>query len=150
MKFWVTTPMGASAMVVDSSALLAVLFGEEDSASYIEALAAGERKYISSLNLFEAAVVVEARKGENGAKAFTALTANAELEVLPFDASQAEIALAAWRRFGRGRHPAGLNLGDCAAYALAITLNERLLFKGTGFTRTDVAIYPAVSGNSEV
>jgi len=134
-------------MVVDSSALLAVLFGEEDSASFIEALATGERKYISSLNFFEAAVVVEARKGENGAKAFSSLTANAELEVLPFDAGQAEIALAAWRRFGKGRHPAGLNLGDCAGYALAVTLNELLLFKGEDFSQTDVAVYPAVSGD---
>ena len=58
--------------------------------------------------------------------------------------------LAAWRRFGKGRHPAGLNLGDCAAYALALPLNERLPFKGNDFVKTDVAIYPVVSGDTEV
>lgn len=63
----------------------------------------------------------------------------AECAVLPVDSGQAEIAMAAWRRFGKGRHPAGLNLGDCAAYALASTLNDSLLYKGGDFSKTDVA-----------
>lgn len=82
---------------------------------------------------------MEARKGEPGAEAFSALMASAEIEVLPFDASQAEVALQAWRRYGKGRHPAGLNIGDCAAYALAQTLDQHILFKGDDFGKTDLA-----------
>jgi ribonuclease VapC len=63
----------------------------------------------------------------------------AGIEVIAFDSGQAEIALDAWRRYGRGRHPAFLNLGDCAAYALAKTLNDELLFKGGDFAKTDLA-----------
>ena len=128
-------------MVVDSSAVSAVLFGEADGPLYIDALSAGERKFMSAFSLLESAVVVEARKGDAGSQAFSALMANAEIEVLPFDAGQAEIAMAAWRRFGRGRHKAALDIGDCISYALAITLNQRLLFKGDDFTHTDVAAY---------
>ncbi len=128
-------------MVVDSSAVIAVLFGEDDGPLYTDALSAGERKFMSAFSLLESAVVVEARKGEKGAQAFSALMANAEIEVLPFDAGQAEIALAAWRRYGRGRHRAALNIGDCASYALAATLNQRLLYKGDGFPHTDAAGY---------
>jgi ribonuclease VapC len=125
-------------MVVDSSAVFAVLLGEEDSDRYIEALASSERKFMSAVNRLEASIVAEARKGQSGAKGFTRLMTAAEIEVLPFDAGQAEIALDAWRRFGRGRHKASLNLGDCAAYALAKTLNESLLFKGEDFKHTDL------------
>ncbi len=124
-------------MVVDSSAIAAVLFDESDNDPYIEALASRERKFMSAVNRLEAGIVVESRKGETGASALASLMANAEIEVLPFDASQAEVALSAWRRYGKGKHPAGLNLGDCAAYALAITLDQRLLFKGDDFTKTD-------------
>lgn len=126
-------------MVVDSSAIAAILFGEPDSEFYIDALASGERQFMSAVNRMEAGMVMESRKGSAGASALAALVANAEIEVLPFDAGQAEVALAAWRRYGKGRHPAGLNLGDCAAYALAITLDQRLLYKGDDFSKTDVA-----------
>lgn len=126
-------------MVVDSSALSALLFGEEGSERFAAGLASPGRKYMSALNRLETAIVVEARKGEAGAKALSALLAHAGIEVLPFDSGQAEIALDAWRRYGKGRHPAGLNLGDCAAYALASTLNQALLFKGDDFTKTDIA-----------
>ncbi len=127
-------------MVVDSSAISAILFRESDSEHFIQALASSDRKFMSAVNRLEACIVLESRKGSAGASALAALMANAEIEVLPFDASQAEVALAAWRRYGKGRHPAGLNLGDCAAYALAITLDQRLLFKGDDFARTDVAV----------
>jgi len=128
-------------MVVDSSALVAVLFGEEDADRLLDALAAEEDKYMSSLNYLEASIMTASRKGDPGSKALAALIANARIEVLPFDASQSEIALDAWRRYGKGRHPAALNLGDCAAYALAITLGQKLLFKGEDFPQTDVACY---------
>ncbi len=94
---------------------------------------------MSAVNRLEASIVIEARKGAAGAKAFSRLMSVAGIEVMPFDAGQAEIALDAWRRYGRGRHKASLNLGDCAAYALAKTLNEVLLFKGDDFPHTDIA-----------
>ncbi|MFA6508133.1 MAG: type II toxin-antitoxin system VapC family toxin [Treponemataceae bacterium] len=126
-------------MVVDSSAISAVLFEETDAEKFIYALAAPERKFMSAMNRLETAIVVEARKGEAGAKALAECMVLSEIEVIPFDSGQAEIALAAWRRFGKGRHPAALNLGDCAAYALASVMNEPLLFKGDDFSKTDVA-----------
>ncbi len=129
-------------MVVDSSAVLAFLLGEPDGDLYLEALASPERKLMSSLNHLEAAIVMEARKGPKGAAALSSLLVNAAIEILPFDASQSEIALAAWRSFGKGNHPAALNLGDCAAYALAATLNESLLCKGQDFPKTDIVLYP--------
>jgi len=127
-------------MVVDSSALLAILFGEPEADAFIEALAAPDRKFMSAVNKLEAMIVVEARKGAEGAVALVGLLAAAEIEIIPFDSGQAEIAMAAWRRYGRGRHQAGLNLGDCAAYALASTLNDALLFKGGDFSQTDIAV----------
>ena len=126
-------------MVVDSSALLAILFGEPEVDAFIEALAAPDRKFMSAVNKLEAMIVVEARKGAADAAALIKLIATAEIEIIPFDSGQAEIAMAAWRQYGRGRHQAGLNLGDCAAYALASTLNKPLLFKGEDFSKTDIA-----------
>ena len=125
-------------MVIDSSALLTILFGESDAGDFINALAYPGRKYMSSVNKLEVSIVVEARKGEAGSAALARLLATAEVEAIPFDSGQAEIAMAAWRRFGKGRHPAGLNLGDCAAYALASTLNDSLLYKGEDFSKTDL------------
>lgn len=126
-------------MVIDSSAIAAILFDESGSRTYIDALAAPGRKFMSAMTKLEASIVVEARKGEPGARAFIRLMAAAEIEVIAFDSGQAEIAHDAWRRFGKGRHEAALNLGDCASYALAVLLNEKLLFKGDDFTKTDVA-----------
>jgi ribonuclease VapC len=126
-------------MVIDSSAVSALLFREADAERFGTALSGGDRKFMSAFNRLEAAIVVEARKGEPGAKALAELLAVSEVEMVPFDAGQAEIALDTWRRYGKGRHPAGLNMGDCAAYALAATLNQALLFKGTDFAKTDVA-----------
>lgn len=126
-------------MVIDSSALLSILLGESDAQTFVEALASPDRKYMSAMNKLEAAVVVEARKGEAGARLFSRLLVTAQIEVIAFDSGQAEIALDSWRRYGKGRHPACLNIGNCAAYALARTLNDTLLFKGDDFSKTDVA-----------
>ncbi len=126
-------------MVIDSSAVVSILFGEAEAASMIDALALPERKLMSSVTRLESAIVVEARKGEAGARDLAMLMAEASIEVVAFDASQAEVALDAWRRYGKGQHPAGLNFGDCAAYALAAVAHEGLLFKGGDFARTDVA-----------
>jgi ribonuclease VapC len=129
-------------MVIDSSALHTILFGESDAGDFIDALANPGRKFMSSVNKLEASIVVEVRKGSAGAAALVKLLATAEIEVIPLDSGQAEIAMAAWRRYGRGRHPAGLNLGDCAAYALASTLNDSILYKGEDFSKTE--LLPAI------
>lgn len=129
-------------VVIDSSALLAILLGEPDAQSYIDTLSLPDRKFMSAINKLETYMVVEARKGLAGAGLCAKLFVTARIEIIAFDSSQSEVALDAWRRFGKGRHPAGLNIGDCAAYALARTLNEPLLYKGDDFIRTDVA--PAI------
>jgi ribonuclease VapC len=129
-------------MVIDSSAIFAVLFGELEAPRFLRALASTDRKLMSAVGHLESAIVVEARKGAVGAKSFASLVAQAGIEVVAFDASQAEVALDAWRRYGKGRHPAALNLGDCAAYALAAVTNEELLFKGEDFSNTDIAERP--------
>lgn len=126
-------------MVVDSSAVAAILFAEDDSPLFIEALSRPGRRLMSAVNRLECSIVAEARKGQAGATAFSRLMAAAGVEVVAFDAGQAEIALDAWRRFGKGRHAAGLNLGDCAAYALSKLSNEALLCKGEDFPLTDLA-----------
>ena len=99
---------------------------------------------MSAVGHLESAIVVEARKGTVGAKAYANFIAQADIEVVAFDASQAEVALDAWRRYGKGRHPAALNLGDCATYALAAVAGESLLFKGEDFSKTDIAEWPHV------
>ena len=129
-------------MVIDSSAIMAVLFGEPEAPGFLRALASDERKLMSAVGHLESAIVVEARKGEAGAKSHAILLARAGVEVVAFDASQAEVALDAWRRYGKGRHPAALNLGDCATYALAAVANDSLLFKGGDFAKTDIAEAP--------
>lgn len=126
-------------MVVDSSALIAILLGEPEADEFIEVLSRPERRFMSAFNWLETAIVIEARKGLEGDRLLNELTSGGGFEIMPFDTGQAEVALDAWRRFGKGRHPAGLNMGDCAAYALSRTLNQALLFKGADFPQTDVA-----------
>ena len=118
---------------------MAVLFGEPEAPGFLQALASDGPKLMSAVGHLESAIVAEARKGEAGAKSYASLFAEAGIEVVAFDASQAEVALDAWRRYGKGCHPAALNLGDCASYALASVCNQALLFKGAEFAKTDVA-----------
>lgn len=126
-------------MVVDSSALAAVLFGEDDSGVYRRALSQPGRKYMSVVSRLEIAIVVEARKGSAGTKLLADLLSATEIEEIAFDSSLAQVAFDAWRRWGRSRHRAALNLGDCASYALAKVLNQNLLFKGSDFSQTDIS-----------
>jgi ribonuclease VapC len=88
--------------------------------------------------VLEAAIVIEAKLGEAGGAQLDLWLYKADVEIVPVDAAQAEEARRAWRRFGKGRNPAGLNFGDCFSYALATTRSERLLFKGDDFARTDI------------
>lgn len=125
-------------MVVDTSVLIAVLFGEEDASGYLEMLASAPKLFMSSFTWFETCAVVEVRKGEKGLKRCAELVTDLGIDIIPFDTGQAEIAFDAWRRYRKGVPPARLNLGDCASYALARTLNRQLLYKGEDFSKTDI------------
>jgi ribonuclease VapC len=126
-------------MVVDTSALLAVLFGEPEADRISRAVASDPRRLATAFSVLEAAIVVEARKGESGGRELDLLLHRIDLESVPLTASHVEVARDAWRKFGRGNHPANLNIGDCCAYALARVSGEPILFKGDDFARTDVA-----------
>ena len=125
-------------MIVDTSAVLAVLFGEPDARRYEKAIAEAWPRRMSAVGLLEAAMVVESRGGIAAGYELDMFLKGAEVELVSVTAEQAQAARRAWRRFGKGNHPAGLNFGDCFAYALAETNNEPLLFKGEDFTRTDI------------
>jgi ribonuclease VapC len=125
-------------MVIDTSALIAILFGEPEALSFSRAVADESRKLISAFNALETGIVVEARKGEAGGRELDLLLHRAQIEIVAMNADQAELARAAWRKYGKGNHPAGLNIGDCCAYALAKYSGEPLLFKGNDFGQTDI------------
>ena len=125
-------------MVVDSSAVLAILLNEPERDEFVDALSAAAVRLMSSVNVLEAAVVVSSRKGPHGGRELDLLLHRAEIDVTPFTTDHLRLARDAYERYGKGRHPAGLNLGDCCAYALARYSREPLLFKGNDFPRTDV------------
>jgi ribonuclease VapC len=125
-------------MIVDTSAIMAILRQESDASAFGAALAREPRTGISAATLVELCMVAESRAGAAMWAEIETLMADAAIEVAPFTAEQAALACEGWRRFGKGRHPAGLNLGDCFAYALARQRDEPLLFKGEDFARTDV------------
>jgi ribonuclease VapC len=125
-------------MIVDTSALLAILFDEPDAERYARALAEADTMRVSAGNFVEAAVVVEAQTHAGGRGQFDTLIRRAGIVLEPFTEEQAHIARQAYTGFGKGRHPAGLNFGDCFAYALAKATAEPLLFKGPDFSKTDV------------
>ena len=125
-------------MVIDTSALIAILFGEPEALFFSRAITQGSRKLISAFNALETGIVVEARKGEAGGRELDLLLHRAQIEVVAMNADQAELARVAWRKYGKGNHPAGLNIGDCCAYALAKYSGEPLLFKGNDFSQTDI------------
>ena len=97
---------------------------------------------MSVVSFVEASMIIESRFGPDGIRDLDLFMAKAKIELIPVDAEQGHVARTAFRDYGKGRHPAGLNFGDCFAYALAKTLDERLLFKGTDFAPTDVATRP--------
>lgn len=126
-------------MVVDSSAVIAVLDNEDDAATFAEAIDAADRLVMSAVNVHETAVVLRHRHGQPATERFWRYLAGNDIEVAPFDEDQARAASEAFGRYGKGIHSkARLNLADCAAYALAKSLSAPLLFKGNDFTHTDV------------
>jgi len=127
-------------VVIDTSALLAILFGEPEAEDFARAIADDPRPLVSACSVLESAVVLLVRKGVDGPSLLDALIQAARLRTVSMNADQAVIARSAYTRFGKGRHPAGLNLGDCCSYALARASGEPLLFKGKDFAQTDVAL----------
>jgi ribonuclease VapC len=125
-------------VIVDTSALVAVILGEPDAEAQLARMAGAETLALSAATLAEALIVVEARQGREAATDLVALLAELEAEIASLDEDQAELAASAWRRFGKGRHPAALNLGDAFSYALAAARGEPLLFKGRDFSATDI------------
>lgn len=125
-------------MVVDTSALLAILFDEAEGRTFADALEAASVRALSVVSFVEASMVVEVRVGAAGVRLLDELIEAAGLELVAVDVAQARAARSAFERFGKGRHVAALNFGDCFSYALARTLDEPLLFKGDDFARTDV------------
>ncbi len=125
-------------MVIDTSALLAILFDEPERPAFTRLIAADPVRLVSAVSRVETAMVVTSRKGEPGRKAMERLMAEAEITTEAVTGKQGEIALAAFLRFGKGQHRAALNLGDIFAYALARDRGEPLLFKGEDFAATDI------------
>ncbi len=126
-------------IAVDASAICAIVFGEPERAAFLAALEAADNALISPVNRWEAAVSVHRRRpGVAGERVVQDILTRAGIGVADIGAAEAEAAFDAWRNFGKGRHPAGLNLGDCFAYALAKSRDLPLLFKGDDFAKTDV------------
>jgi ribonuclease VapC len=127
-------------MVVDTSALMAVLLAEPEADSFLQAFQASQVKLISTATLVEAKIVVARALGEPGLQHLDLLLQKAEIDPVPLQLEHVHWALRGWRQFGKGRHRAALNLGDCFSYALAMATAEPLLFQGDDFGLTDVAI----------
>src|SRR4029453_17621557 len=126
-------------MVIDTSALLALLLDEPEAEAFRTAVEDDTTRLVSAATLLETALVIGARKGEPGGRELDLLIHKAEIVVVPVDTEHVSEARKAYRRFGKGRHAAGLNFGDLFAYALARSSGEPLLFKGDDFSKTDVS-----------
>ena len=125
-------------MIVDTSALLAVFFEEPEAEDFARAIAGAEVSRMSAVNLLEAGIVADSQTDPRTGRQLDALVANFRLRIEPVTEEQVRIARQAYLDLGRGYHPAGLNFGDCFAYALAKATGEPLLFKGDDFRQTDV------------
>ena len=125
-------------MIIDTSAVMTILFGEIGSERYDGTIAGAAPCRMSIVNFVEAAMVLEGRIGTPAGQALDDYLAASNIELVPVTLEQAQAARRAWRRFGKGNHPAGLNFGDCFAYALAEVTREPLLFKGRDFELTDI------------
>jgi ribonuclease VapC len=128
-------------MVLDTSALLAIALGEDERDRFIELIEADPVRLISTGSILEASMVFEVRFG--AVLDLDLLGDRLGLETVPFSFEQMEAARRGWRTYGRGRHPAALNFGDCFAYGLATSTGEPLLFKGDDFRQTDVLVVAA-------
>ena len=125
-------------MVIDTSALLAILQDEPERRAFNEAIESADIRSVSAASFVEVSIVIESRYGPDGIRDLDLFLSKAEIKLIPVDAEQAFVARQAFRQFGKGRHAACLNFGDCFSYALAKSLGEPLLFKGEDFSKTDL------------
>jgi ribonuclease VapC len=125
-------------MIIDTSAVLAILLEEPEEEDFLEMVANADVRMMSAASVLETGIVLEGRNGEAAGREFDLFVNQAKIEVIPVDLDQVETARIAWRKYGKGRHPAALNFGDCFAYALAKVLGEPLLAKGRDFPQTDI------------
>lgn len=127
-------------MVIDTSALTAILRKEADRDSLLQALVKAPRRLLSSVTALETSMVIEGRHGREAVADLELFLYTAQIEIVAFDAKQYELAQRAWRKYGKRNHPAGLNLGDCCVYALAKLTGEPVLSKGSDFPLTDLPL----------
>jgi ribonuclease VapC len=125
-------------MIIDTSAILAILFDEDDAKTYANAIAGAASCRVSAATFVEAAIVIEAQTKNGGSRQLDAFVRRAAVVIEPVTEEHAHVARQAFVDYGKGRHPAGLNYGDCFSYALAKAAGEPLLFKGKGFAKTDL------------
>lgn len=125
-------------MVIDTSALIAYLEQEPGADRIEQKLLEADRLSISTATIVECGIVIEARRGDAGGRELDLLLHRLGVEIVAVDEAQAELARSAYRRFGKGRHPAALNFGDCFSYALAQSIDQELLYIGHDFDSTDV------------
>ncbi len=125
-------------MVIDTSAVVAILFGEEDAGRFSAAIESDPTRLMSAASVLEASLVIESELGEEGERELDFLLLKAGIETVPFNEEQLKRARHAFRTYGKGRHAAALNFGDCFSYAASKTTGEPLLFKGDDFAMTDV------------
>jgi ribonuclease VapC len=127
-------------MVIDSSALAAIFFFEPEREKFLEAIVGAESRLLSAASVVETGMVLEGRQGSSAGREFDLFVLRSGLQIVAVDADQAELARSAWRRFGKGHHPAALNFGDCFVYALAKAYGEPVLGKGIDFALTDITM----------
>ena len=127
-------------MIIDTSALVSILDQEPEAERLAHAIATASERMLSAANLVETGIVMQVRRGDEAVRDLDLLLAKLKIEIIAVSAKQANLARKAFQRFGRGRHPARLNFGDCFAYALAKDSGAPLLFKGEDFPKTDIAV----------
>lgn len=125
-------------MIVDTSSLIAILFGEADAELYARALSTADESSISAANFVETSMIVETQTRAAGSRYFDSFFRRAGIVIEPVTVEHAHLAREAWHDFGKGRHPAGLDFGDCFAYALAKATGQPLQYKGNDFSRTGI------------
>jgi ribonuclease VapC len=129
-------------MIIDSSALVAILLKEPEALRLTTAIAQSSVCRLPASCFLEASMILLGRREEDSLRDMDLYVARSRMEIAPFTETQARVAREAFERYGKGRHPAKLNFGDCMAYALARESGEELLFKGTDFALTDIAVAP--------
>ena len=136
-------------MVIDTSAILAILFDEPERRAFNEAIEAAETRVLSAATFVEVSIVIESRHGAEGLRDLDIFLERAGIELAAVDSEQAHVARRGFSRFGKGRHRAGLNYGDCFSYALATVLGEPLLYKGDDFRHTDITAFVSAGERKE-